>query len=287
MTKEKVHHAVLVIAGCSLLAFSVMAFNVNFEIAAGSTTGLSIILSHVSGLRLSLISLIINLLCLPFAWLFVGKKLAIGSAMASVIYPLILSVFENVPGISSFCHDMVVAVMANGVLSGLGIGLVMRAGASFGGLDIIVVWLSRKLHASIGTIMYATDTIIMLMQLTFTPFDQVAYGIAAGYLMTAVIDKVLDIGQEKIQITVVSKHYQEIRDALVKADFGVTMYEIETGLTMKQGKAVITTFHSRSRTAAEKIIEKIDPAAFVTVQKIADVHGRGYTLEKIYLPVEE
>ncbi|MEE3488569.1 MAG: YitT family protein [Bulleidia sp.] len=285
--KQKLGYVLMVIAGCAMLAFSVEAFNVNFEIAAGSTTGLSMILNHFTGIRLSLVSLIINLACLPVAWFFVGKKLAIGSALASVIYPLILAVFEEIPGISSFCNDMIVAVLANGVISGIGIGLVMRAGASFGGLDIVTVLLSRKLHASIGTVMYVSDTIIMLVQLLFIPFDQVVYGIAAGFLMTAVIDKVLDIGQEKIQITVVSQKFEEIRAALVKEDYGVTMYEIQTGLEQNRQKAVVTTFHSHSRLHAENIIQRIDPTAFITVQKIADVHGRGYTLEKIYLPVEE
>lgn len=282
---KKLKYFLLVTFGSAILAFSVEAFNVSYDIAFGGTTGLSIIGNHLTHIDMSLISLILNLICLPIAWFFVGKKLAAGSVLASLLYPLFLSVFERIPGLSSFCHDLIVAVLASGVLSGLGIGLTMKAGASSGGTDILTVLISNLTKQSVGNVMYAMDACIMLCQLPFTSFDKVAYGIAASFLMTYTIDRVLDLGNEKMQITIISDKYEQIRKALVEKDFGVTLSYIQTGLDQKDEKSVSTTFRSSQRMQAEKIIHDIDPYAFVTVQRIMDVKGRGYTLEKYYKPV--
>lgn len=270
----------MIVAGSFLLAFSVYAFTVPFDITVGGVTGISVIVNKLAGIDMSITVWAVNMLCLAFGYAFVGKELVIGSLLSSFAYPAAMVVCRMIPGIETLGSDIVLSSIMSGVLAGIGIGLVLRAGGSSGGVDILCILLNKKTGISVSVIMYAIDTVIMLGQLPFCDTSRVLYGIIAAYLMAFMIDKMLTMGVGKYQVTIVTGKYDELCHRLLQNDFGVTLQFIETGLEKVRQKAVVTTIFSKELRKVQDITGVIDPLAFVTVQKVTDVRGRGFTMGK-------
>ena len=183
------------IAGNFLLAISVCAFIVPFGITVGGATGVGIIMQKWQQAPTALTILIINIICLPLAWIFVGKRLVAGSLIASFVYPLAFSLVERIPHIGEITDSLILATIFAGVIGGSGVGLVMKSGGSTGGLDIPPLILNRKLHWPVRTSMYIMDAVIMLGQLPFIKTDRVLYGIVSAYIFTFTLERVLFFGE--------------------------------------------------------------------------------------------
>lgn len=284
---KTMQNLLLNIVGSSLLAFGVCAFIIPFDFIVGGATGIALISHKLTGIEVSKIALLINMVVLIPGWIFGGKRLVLGSVLSSLVYPVALAVFEKIPQITTLVDNAIMAAICGGVICGAGIALVMRSGGSTGGLDIPVLLVHKYLHVPVNTMMNATDICIMLFQIPFSVVTNVIYGIFYTYIMTTALKKVLEFGSERMRVTIVSEHYEEIRAALIANDFGLTMLYAEGGYTktpIQKVESVMLSDHVRK---AKRIIEETDPEAFVTIERVLDVRGRGYTMERIMIELDD
>lgn len=273
-------NTLLIIVGNFLLAFSVCAFILPFNITVGGSTGISIIFNNLFQLNLSTIILIINIICLIFGYIYVGKQLVIGSLLSSFLYPLFLSMCQRIPGITLLSQDIMLSAIIGGVISGFGVGLTIKAGATIDGLEILSVIINKKTNISISKSMYAIDIMIMLGQLPFYKFDNVFYGIISAYLLTFIINKVLSYGINKAQVFIFTKQYELLKEELIKNDYGVTLFYASSGLKNVEFQVLNTTVFSKELSKIKSIIQRVDNMAFVTIHPVFEVRGRGFTLDK-------
>jgi uncharacterized membrane-anchored protein YitT (DUF2179 family) len=130
------------------------------------------------------------------AWIL-GKKFILNTALSTVIYPLILGIMEHV-GIGGFVmEEKLVAVLYAGMLIGAGIGIVMRAGGSTGGLDIPALILKKKWNVNVSVTIYLVDCVILALQLLSSDSHAILYGILLILVYTMVLDRVLTVGEVK------------------------------------------------------------------------------------------
>ena len=271
------------IIGSSMLAFGVCAFIMPYNLIVGGATGISLIVHRLTSIPVSLIAMIINVVVLPIGYVMGGKKLVAGSVLSSLVYPMALAVFERIPNLSNIADSVILAALFGGIVCGAGIGLVMKSGGSTGGVDIPVILISKILHVPVATVMNMTDTCIMLGQIPISGVTNILYGIVYTYIMTHALDTFLTWGEERMRITVVSEQYEQIRWALIENDFGVTMVYAESGYTKTPIQKVESVMRSSDCRKAQQIIESVDPVAFITIEKVKDVRGRGYTLDREFL----
>ena len=285
--KKVITHTAMILIGNFLLAFSVCAFTVPSQITVGGATGIGLILSSACGIPMSVTVLIVNLICLPLAWIFVGRKLVQGSVISSFAYPLALSVVQRIPGITEISSGLMLSAVCAGVIGGTGVGLVMKAEGSTGGLDIPPLILRKKMRIPVRVSMYAMDAVIMLLQLPFCQTDRVIYGIISAFLFTQMIDRILLLGEKKYDVRVVTDQFEELRMMLLRHDFGVTMELAETGLRRKQIKQLTATVSAASLNRVINMIRKTDEHAFVRITQVTTVLGRGFDLEKVDAVIKE
>ena len=132
---EKIIKTILgVLVGNLVLSFAVAAFIVPNGIIMGGATGIGLTISHYFQVNLSMIILAINAVLFVLGAVFLGKKFALTTIISSFIYPIFLSMAQSIPGIDKVTQDnAMLAALYGGVLLGIGIGLVVRVGASTGG----------------------------------------------------------------------------------------------------------------------------------------------------------
>ena len=166
---------------------------------------------------------------------------------------------------------------------GGGIGIVLRAGASTGGMDIPPLVLNKKFGISVSGSMNVMDTGILLLQMVFSDRESVLYGILLVLTYTTVLNKVLQMGQAKMQVKIVSSHYEEINHAIAtQLDRGVTLLKSVTGYLKQDGYVVMSVVSHRELVQLNRLIQEIDPHAFIVVNQVNEVRGRGFTMKKKY-----
>ena len=261
-----------VLVGNLVLSFAVAAFTVPNGIIMGGATGIGLTISHYFPVNLSLIILAINAVLFVLGAVFLGKKFALTTIISSFIYPIFLSMVQSIPGIDKVTeNNAMLAALYGGVLLGIGIGLVVRVGASTGGTDILALVLHKWFHVPVAVFLYIVDFSVLGL-----------YGILNLFLSTVVLNRVMLLGKSQIQLFVISDKYREIRQkVLTDIDAGVTMVDIETGYGEQKQQGVLCVIHSRKLYSVKEAIQEIDPKAFITITQINEVRGRGFTMEKL------
>ena len=280
--KKALLTALSIVGGNAVLAFCVAAFIIPHNILIGGTTGIGIVLSHVfPGIDVSLLILILNLFLLMLGLLILGKAFAAKTVVSSILYPLLLGVIERIPGIASLTDNSVLAAVFAGILLGVALGLVMRVGSSTGGMDVVVLILHKWTHLSVAMFVWLSDIVVIGGQALFVPTESTLLGIFVLIFESIVLDQVMVLGKAQIQLLIITKKYEELREALLdQLEAGVTMFMVETGRLKESQKSIMCVSPQRKLYNATELIHSIDPLAFITVSQVKEVRGRGFTLAR-------
>lgn len=152
---------------------------------------------------------------------------------------------------------------------------------SGGGFDILAVILNRKLGVSVSVVMYLCDFAVILPQTFSEGILKTVYGLIVILVACIIIDKVLVRGKSAGRIFIFSDLGEEIRNQLIdKIDVGMTFLQAESGYNRKACKVIVTVVHLDMVEKVKRSVYAIDPAAFVVVDRVHYVSGRGYTMER-------
>ena len=279
--KEKLKVFLSVILGNAMLAFAICAFVVPNDIMLGGSNGIALAIQQFIPVRLSIISAAVNILLFLLGLIFMGWQFAATSLLSTIVYPLILAVFESLPLGSLFHENIVISALFCGILCGAGIGLVVRVGGSTGGMDIPPCILRKYKGIPVGNSIMFFDTLVVLLQVAVKGMDNVLLSLLVIFVISFTVNKVVVTGESKIEIIIVSPEYQRIRrEILSKVDCGVTMLNVETGYEGKEQQAILSVVYASKYPEVRDAALKIDKNAFIVAADVKNVNGRGYTLDR-------
>ena len=283
ITATAVKSAAAVVVGNMLYALLVKLFLLPAGLVTGGTTGLALIAEQLWQVPISGFVFVFNVVMLLIGWVILGKAFALTTIASSVLYPFFLEVCNRIFGDLVLTRDPVLCTVFFGIGIGVALGMVIRAGASTGGMDIPPLVLNKffKLPVSVG--LYAFDFTILLAQLFFRPAENVLYGIVMTLIYTTVIDKMLLLGQSRTELKIVSSKSREISNAIMRqVDRGVTLLHGRGGYLGNETELVLTVISNRELIKVEKLIHQIDPECFMVVSRVSEVRGRGFSMNKQY-----
>ncbi len=276
-------HIAMILTGNIIDAAGFTLFVVPGNLITGGTSGLGLFINRQTGLPVSVFVMAFNIVMFIVGLIFLGRKFAASTALSSFFYPVALALIEKLSAGHVITTDVILCTIFGGIFIGAGVGLVLRAGASSGGMDIPPLLCKKYLRLPLSVMIYVFDIIILLLQAIYTRGDMLLYGIVLVLVYTIVIDKCLIIGKSMMQVKIVSHKNDEIRQAIFQdVDRGVTLVKSRTGYLQKDTEMVLTVVSNRELPKVEALIHKIDPAAFMIVNRVSEVMGRGFSLEKNY-----
>ena len=279
--KQKLKVFGSIILGNAMLAFAICAFVVPNDIMLGGSNGIALFLQQFIPLRLSILSAVINVALFLLGLVFMGWKFAATSLLSTIIYPMILAVFESLPLGSLFNENIVINALASGVLCGLGIGLVIRVGGSTGGMDIPPCILNKYKGIPVGTSVMFFDILVVLMQVVVKGMDGLLLSVLVIVVMSVTINKTILTGESKVQVIIISPEIQEIRKQILKdIDCGVTMLEVEGGYEGKKQQAILSVVYAGKYPVIRNAALNIDKNAFIVASDVTNVNGKGYTVAR-------
>ncbi len=276
--------------GTALTALALILFLNPQQLAPGGVSGISTILFHTLGWDLGF-----SMIVMTVPILLIGIKL-FGSqyGIRTIVGSLLLSVFSWIwtwifgsEGIlnSSAEASLWLSALYGGVVSGIGLGLVMKAGSNTGGTDIIAQIIARYTPLSLGTSLFVVDGIIIAASAIFFGLEKALISAIVAYITSAAINKVvLSMGTNYAKtVYIISPHYEEIGSYIMNSmDRGATLMNAKGLYTRESRPMLMTVIPNQDISRLTRVVHKTDPKAFMIIQETVHVLGEGYTpIEKI------
>lgn len=269
--------------GNFLYALTVKLFLLPGGLVTGGTTGIALTINYFFHIPISIFVFLFNIVMLLIGFFILGKQFASTTVASSILYPFFLELLNRVMGDFTLTNDLLLNTLFCGFGIGISLGMVIRAGASTGGMDIPPLILQKMFRIPVSISLYVFDFCILLFQLLFRPVENVLYGIVLLLIYTIVLDKVLVSGATRIEIKIISEKSDAIRSAILNdIDRGVTMLDGEGGYLKNKTQVLLSVVSKREFPKVQKIAHSIDPECFIVISQVNEVSGRGFSLKKRY-----
>ena len=257
--------------GAIIAAFAIEEFLVPCTILDGGIVGISIIVSTLTGLRLSMLTIIFNIPFLLIGMRSLGRKFIIKSATAMFIFSWALDFFAKLGNATS---EYLLAVSFGGVLLGIGVGLVIKFGGCLDGTETVAILLNRKFKLPVGQIVLIFNIIIYTVAGLLFGFERAMYSLLTYFITSKILDIVeTGINQAKAAM-IITDHADDIsRQIYDKLGRTVTIME---GEGLVSGKKVVlycvlTRFEIME---LREIIDNLDTSAFIAISDVSEIIGK-------------
>lgn len=282
--KQLIWNWASIIFGNALYSLAVALFLEPAGLITGGATGIALAIGRLTGLPVSGLLFFINLAMLVWGWVVLGRAFALNTLASSVLSPAFLALFEGMANGRVLTEDIFLCTVFAGLGIGVSLGIVIRSGASTGGLDIPPLVLNKWFKLPVSATMLAFDIMVLLMQAVFSPMPQVLYGIVMVLIHTVVMDKMLMMGASRTEVKIISSQSDAIcATILEQLDRGVTILHGEGGYTHESSAVLLSIVSNRELPRLEKLAHSIDPTCFLIVSHVTEVSGRGFSMDKDYL----
>lgn len=280
---ETIKNIGLILLGNTIYALAVTTFILPNNLITGGTTGLALLFQHQMGIPITVFVSAFNIAMFVLGAAVLGRTFTLTTLISTFYYPFILGILQKVAFLQNMTSDHLLSAIYAGIMIGVSIGMVIKAGASTGGMDIPPLVMNKKFGLPISVVMYGFDFTILLSQMLFANKEQVLYGILLVLIYTLVLDKVLLLGQSRTQVKIISDKYQEINEMIIKClDRGSTLIHAETGYCRNENLVVLTVVENRELPKLNTLVLSLDPNAFMIINRVNEVKGRGFTMDKSY-----
>lgn len=269
----------MILAGATLSSIGLEIFLIPNNIIDGGVVGLSIMASYLSHLPLGLFTLCLNLPFLVLGYKQIGKTFVLSTLFAIVCLSIGVSLLHPIPGLT---HDIFLAVIFGGIINGAGVGLIIRAGGSLDGTEVVAIILDKRISFSVGEIVMFFNFFILGLSGFLYGWDRAMYSLITYFIAFKVIDIVVEGIDESKAVMIVSDRFENISDALTaRLGRGVTLLTGQGGYS-KQEATVIYVVVSRLELAKlKKIVLDFDHNALITIGNV-EVAGNKYIKKAIH-----
>lgn len=277
---EIVRRIFLIVIGAILVGVALEIFLINNSIIDGGVTGISIMASYLSSVPIGIFLFVLNLPFLILGYKTIGKTFALSTLLGVIILSITTTLLHPV---QAFTDDIFLAAVFGGIFLGAGTGIVIRAGGSLDGTEIIAILLNRKSPFSVGeTVMFINFFILGSAGFVYS-WDRAMFSMIAYYIAFKVIDLTLEGFDESKSCWIISDQYQDISAAIVaRLGRGVTLLHGEGGYTGEQKKVIFCVITRLEEAKLKSIVTELDPVAFLAVGNIHDVKGGRFKKKDIH-----
>ncbi|MCX4269732.1 MAG: YitT family protein [Lachnospiraceae bacterium] len=273
-----------IVLGNLIYSSAVAFFILPNGLITGGTTGLALFTNYLFSVPIAAFIAVFNISMFILGLWILGKNFALTTLLSTFCYPFFLAIFQKIQlQIGLLTTDPLLATIFAGLLVGSGIGLVIRAGASTGGMDIPPLILQKKTGLSVSISLYLFDSMILILQMFFSNREQILYGILLVCIYTFFLEKLLVYGKRQMQVKIISSEYETINSAIQnKLDRGTTLLPAKGGYSNQNIYMIMTILSQRELFHLNELVLSIDPDAFLIVNQVNEVHGKGFTQSKEY-----
>ena len=260
--------------------FGLNLFLLPNEITTGGIIGVASIVYWGTGIPVQETFFVINAVLLLVALKVLGWHFCAKTVYGVVVFTVASSVLQRVmpPDLHLLADQKFMACMVGAVFLGTSVGLGLSAGGSTGGSDVIAAMVHKYRDVSLGHIILFCDlTIITSSYVVLRDWEKVLYGYVLLFVISFVVDHIVNSLRQSVQFFIISDKYQEIGEAINEiADRGCTMLNGNGFFTKKDKKVIFCIAKKSESNFIFELIDEIDPNAFVAQSAVVGVYGQGF-----------
>lgn len=263
-----------VILGSFIFALGLNYFIIANGLAEGGFTGLALIIHYLTGWPVGIVLITLNIPLLLFGW----KKWGMRFIFKTLLSVLTISVAVDLTRQFRFItHDFLLAALYGGVFSGIGIGIVLRSGATTGGLDIFARFFYERYDVSMGKLFLTFDVaVLILFAILFGP-EKALYTLVALYIFSQVVDRIIEGLNEAKAVIIISRSTAALTQTIINhLDRGATVLKGYGAYTGRERDVLYVVVGKQELLHLKKIVQDVDPHAFVIVNEVYEVLGEGF-----------
>lgn len=264
-----------VIVGNVLMALAVVIFIMPNRFPDLGVSGLAVLSNYVWGISPSWGILIGNAILMLWAWRELSPRFVIWTLFSIILFSFLIKVFEFIPFLN--LNDKFMAAVVSGVIKGFGAGLILRMGASTGGLDIPGMALRKRYGIEMGQFSISCNSVILLLSAFVVGIQSTIYGVVALYIYGIVLDNTTRSFDRRKQVFVITNHPHEVSGFITGSlHRGVTLLHGEGGFSGKERIVLLALLEPRQVVALKRFLAENDPHAFMSINEASEVVGKGF-----------
>lgn len=266
--------------GSALFSVGLEIFLVPNKIIDGGIVGISILLAHTFDLPISVFLLLLNIPFFFLGYKQIGKTFAISTLFSVVIMSLGTTQLHPVPALT---NDPLLSAVFGGIILGVGVGLVIRAGGSLDGTEIVAILFSKRMPFSVGEIVMFFNVFILGSAGFVFGWNNAMYSLIAYFIAFKMIDITIEGIDQSKSVWIISDKYEEIGNALTsRLGRGVTYLHGEGVYTGDDKKVIFVVITRLEEAKLKTIVEEKDSSAFMAIGNIHDVKGGRFKKKDIH-----
>jgi len=272
-TRNKIKEWVVITLGTMVLAAAVFFFMQPSHLVLGSIAGFALVLENLIPLKMSVITMILNIGLLILGFLLVGKDFGGKTVYTSILLPILLGILERLfPNQTSLTQDAFVDMLCYLFVVGFGQAILFARNASSGGLDIVGKILNKFFHIELGKAIAMVGMCVALSSALVYDKKTLVLSLLGTYLSGIVLDHFIFGMNIKLRVFIISEKQQELLDYVLKElHSGATIYEAKGAYSEETKTEVIVIVDKHEYRLLMNYIMKMDPNAFVTIYNVNEV----------------
>ncbi|MDR2832196.1 MAG: YitT family protein [Streptococcaceae bacterium] len=292
MKKKKDSHLLIdaskILIGNALYTFGIAKFIIPNYLADNATSGLALFFRYLTGLNPAIFLAVMNIFLLFFTRKVIRRREWGLSILGASTLSLWLYFWQLTPIHFDLGGDLLIAALLAGTIQGLGLGLIMRSGGTFGGASLIARLFELKLNVSVGKTLFGIDIIVLALSLIYVAPINMLYTLIACFMFAQVTQKVSSTSYTMTGMIVVSDKANQVAEMVTDlTKHRVTFIEGEEHKEANARNIVYTVVDPRDFIDIKReILENIDPAAFISVFSVQESFGETKGLEKLVHPAK-
>ena len=270
---EAIREFLIITFATVIVAAAVFFFLIPSHVSVGSISGLAIVLGNFIPLKISAITLVLNIFLLILGFLFIGREFGAKTVYTSLLLPVMLGVFELLfPNNQSITNDAFLDMLCYIFVVSIGLAMLFNRNASSGGLDIVAKFLNKYFHMALGKAMSLAGMCVALSSALVYDKKIVVLSVLGTYLNGIALDHFIFGFNLKKRVCIISKREEEIRDFILHhLHSGATIYEAIGAYDNQPKKEIITIVDKNEYAMLMSYIMKTDKNAFVTVYTVNEI----------------
>lgn len=271
----------MVVVGNILYTLAIKLFLLPANLMSCGTTGIALVINHFLHIPMTGFIFVFNIAMLALGWLVLGRQFAMTTILSSLLYPLFLEILNRILGDIVVTENMLLNVLFAGMGLGVSLGIVLRAGASTGGMDIPPLILKKYFRIPVSATLWGFDFCILLAQMWFHPLEDLLHGILLIIVISVALNKIMLLGTSRTEVKIISSKSGQIRDAILsQVDRGVTLLHGAGGYSHSETEIIMSIVSNYELPKIEQLARSIDPDCFMIISRVSEVWGRGFSYGK-------
>ena len=274
--KKQIVNSITVVVGTFILAIAVETFIIPYRILSGGVAGIAVALQPLLHVSATLIANSVLIILLIIGSFILGKEFLKNTVLSCIAYPIFTSILN---GRVNVVVDPILASFYGGLIAGAGVGIVLKTGASTGGMDIPPLIINKLTGIKLSTLVLITDFLTVLLGLFVYDLSAVLLGLVSVFMSSVAISKVLTInGTVSKAVQIISVKYEDIlKEIDVQLERGATLLQGYGSYTGEEKRIILCVVSERQYGTLIEIVKEIDPSAFIITTDATDMHGEGFT----------